>query len=89
MKYCPYCLAPHERKAARFCCVEHQRRASSQSRSATMKLRRIMARIDVRVKHRARVRPHWRQLILGQDAAANVRAIFGTDPAPEVRYTSL
>jgi hypothetical protein len=45
--------------------------------SATMKLRRVHARIDAKAKERARTRGHWREIVLGRDVQLHLGAIFG------------
>ena len=45
--------------------------------SATMKLRRIHARIDAKAKEQARTRRHWRDVAMGRDVQLHLGAIFG------------
>jgi len=52
------------------------RRANAQNTSATMKLKRIHARIDAKVKERARCRRHWRDVAMGRDVQLHLDAIF-------------
>jgi hypothetical protein len=67
----------HERPRALYCCVGHQRRTAAQKASATMKLRRIHAKIDRKVKEQARTRQHWREVVMGRDVQLHIEAIFG------------
>lgn len=69
-------MGAHERPKARYCCEGHMRRANAQKVSATMKLRRIYARIDAKAKERARTRQHWRAIAMGQDVQLHIDAIF-------------
>lgn len=85
LKRCPYCLGEHERKGARYCCVGHQRRAAAQNLSAAMKLRRIHAKIDAKIKERSRVRLHWREVAMGRDEQLHLGAIFAPRMATKHR----
>jgi hypothetical protein len=69
-------MVEHTRPKARYCCEAHMRRANAQKMSATMKLRRIYARIDAKVKERARTRRHWRDVAMGRDVQLHIDAIF-------------
>lgn len=42
-----------------------------------MKLRRIHARIDSKVKEQARTRQHWRDVAMGRDVQLHLDVIFG------------
>jgi hypothetical protein len=70
-------MGEHTRPKARYCCKGHMLRAQAQNRAATMKLRRIHARIDANVKERARTRRHWRDVAMGRDVQLHLGAIFG------------
>jgi hypothetical protein len=77
VKRCPYCLGRHTRPKALYCCVNHQRRTAGQKASATMKLRRINAKIDAKVREQARTRRHWRDVAMGRDVQLHLDTIFG------------